>query len=224
MCNRLCLSTDIATIKRHFAIPGEKTDNRYQTHWNIAPGRTVPVVRHDPLLKQRRVEFMRWGLVSGWAKDMMVVCSNLDLRSRVVAAKEFGQTPGPSRRCLIPADCFYEWRVSDNHPFAVALASRQWMTLAGLWAPWVSPTGANIACFAILTTDPNELLRPLCKRMPVIVPPDKWDLWLARELKDGMAPLFEPLSSDEMTAWPVGKRVKDAKNDDPALLESAAFT
>ena len=126
------------------------------------------------------------------------------------------------QRCLVPVDNFYEWRMADGQPFAVALASRQLMALAGLWNTWTSPLGEQIGCFAILTTDPSNLLAPLCKQMPIIIAPEDWNFWLGEEPARNRS-LLDVLKScpDELlTVWPVSRRVCNAKNDDPQVLEA----
>jgi putative SOS response-associated peptidase YedK len=222
MANRICLATGIAVLRTAFGIPGEKTDARHPKHWNLAPGQSVPIIRYDHQRERRRIEFMRWGLVSSWLNGTAVVRSHLDIRARLSAGK--ADAAGGFRRCLIPADVFFERRASDNQLFAVALASRQFMTLAGLWSEWVSPSGVTLSCFAILTTDPNPALAPLCKRMPAILSTEQWEPWLAPKLfsTEQTSRFLKPFAGEPLIAWPVDRRIRTAKNDDPRLLEVLA--
>jgi putative SOS response-associated peptidase YedK len=217
MCNRICLSTDIDTIRSHFGILGDKS--QFQPHWNIGAGHVLPVIRRDPFLQRRRLERMRWGLIPAFAKTSVIVRANIDVRS--IEDESSNSAPHPSRRCLIPVDNFYEWRLHDKQPFAVALASRQVMALAGVWDHWMSPSGEGIKCFAIVTTAANNLLAPLCEHMPAIIPPEDWDLWLSGEAWKGsrVSSLLRPCTDTLLTIWPIDRRVSNAKNDNPKILE-----
>lgn len=218
MCSRICLSTDLAEISSRFGLGENKT--RLKPHWNIGPGHMLPVLRLDPLFQWRRLDLMRWGLVPALAKSPIIVRAYLGALEINGSLNEAINHPG--RRCLVPADNFYEWRMSDGQPFAVALASRQVMTLAGIWDSWTSPLGERIACIALLTTQTNEMMAPLCRQMPVIIQPAGWNLWLGtegsqeRELRD----LLAPCPSELLTAWPINRRVRNARNDDPEILEA----
>jgi putative SOS response-associated peptidase YedK len=220
MCNRICLSTNIAEIKRRFGVIGGYSQLR--PHWNIAPGQVLPVVRWDSRLQWRCLELMRWGLIPTWAKTPMVVQSNLSTRMLECAPVNLARAA--PRRCLVPVDNFYEWRIDDKQPFAIALVSRQIMALAGLWDEWISPSGERIACFAILTVDANDLLTPLCERMPAIIFPQHWDQWLG-EGQAGAAEIstmLKPCANDQLTVWPIDRRIGNAKNDDPDIPAAIA--
>jgi putative SOS response-associated peptidase YedK len=220
MCSRLCLATDINEIRTHFrAMEG---NIRLRPHWNICAGHLLPVVRLNPYLQRRRLVLMRWGLIPPSAKSAVIVRVNLSARQADGTLDELLQRP--SRRCLILVDNFYEWRISDGQPFAVALANRQIMSLAGVWGAWMSPAGEEIAGFAILTTETNKLTAPLCKQMPVIVFPQDWDLWLGGDPPDGrvLLDVLQPCSDELLSAWPVGRRIRSTKNDDPDVLAAIA--
>ena len=218
MCSRICLSTDLALISSRFGLGENKT--RLKPHWNIGPGHMLPVLRLDPLFQRRRLDLMRWGLVPALAKSPVIV--RVYLGALEINGSLHEAITHPGRRCLVPADNFYEWRMSDGQPFAVALASRQVMTLAGVWDSWTSPLGECIACFALLTTQTNAMMSPLCRQMPVIIQPADWNLWLGtersqeRELRD----LLTPYPNELLTAWPINRRVRNARNDDPKILEA----
>jgi putative SOS response-associated peptidase YedK len=220
MCSRVCLSTNIAEIKRRFGVIGGVPQLR--PHWNIAPGQVLPVIRWDTRWKWRCLELMRWGLIPAWAKNSIIVQSNLNIYLPECEPGNLAQAA--PRRCLVPIDNFYEWRIGDKQPFAVALADRQIMALAGLWDEWISPSGERIACFAILTIDANDLLSPLCQRMPVIVFPQHWDLWLGEGPSGAseISALLTPCADESLTVWPIDRRVGNAKNDDPDILAAIA--
>jgi putative SOS response-associated peptidase YedK len=222
MCNRLCLWTDISAIANSFDALGEMPEQRIEPHWNLAAGRVLPVVRYDQPRMRRILEIMRWGLIPAHAKETKVVYSNLDFGRQFLEEVGISGAPLPWRRCLVPADCFFEWRRSDGQPFAVVLASRELMALAALWSRWLSSKGECVDSFAILTTGPNQLLASICDRMPVIVPPSFWDYWLGPDAVDAriVAQLCRPTPSDSISTWPVDRRVNDRKLDDARLLEA----
>ena len=127
------------------------------------------------------------------------------------------------RRCLVPVDNFYEWKktATKKQPYAIALADRSIMALAGLWENWHSSAGESVRSFAIVTTTPNELCAELHNRMPVVMRPDAWPAWLGEEPADTrqLKALLAPYPSEAMTSWPVSTRVGNVKNNDPRLIE-----
>ena len=220
MCSRVCLSTDLGDISGRFGLSENKA--RLRPHWNIGAGHLLPVVRPDPLLQWRRLDLMRWGLIPASAKSAVIVRCHLSVWEIDGSLNDAISRPG--RRCLIPVDNFYEWRLTDGQPFAVALASRQVMTLAGIWDMWVSPQGERIGCFALLTTGTNEMMAPLCKEMPVIIKPADWNLWLGMETPPDrtLRDLLQPFPDELLTVWAVSRRVRNARNDDPEILDAVS--
>jgi putative SOS response-associated peptidase YedK len=130
------------------------------------------------------------------------------------------------RRCLVPVDNFYEWRktATGKQPYALALADRGIIALAGLWENWHSPAGEWIRSFAIVTTQPNELCAEIHNRMPVILKPDAWPVWLGEEPADEprLKALLAPYPADDMICWPVSARVGNVRNNDSSLIEPVA--
>jgi len=125
-------------------------------------------------------------------------------------------------------DNFYEWQKigKERQPYAIALADRSIMALAGLWETWHSPAGETVRSFTIVTTTPNELLAPIHNRMPVILDPARWPLWLGEEpaAADALLAILTPYPPAGMAAWPVSKRVGDVKNNDPSLIDPIRLT
>ncbi|HEX4028169.1 MAG TPA: SOS response-associated peptidase [Rhizomicrobium sp.] len=220
MCSRICLSTDLGEISNRFGLCENKA--RLRPHWNIGAGHLLPVMRLDALLQWRRLDLMRWGLIPASAKSPVIVRAHLGALEINGTLHEAIIRPG--RRCLVPVDNFYEWRLADGQPFAVALASRQVMTLAGVWDIWSSPLGERIACFALLTTETNDMMAPLCKQMPVIIQPADWNLWLGTEAPQerGLRDLLRPFPGDLLTAWAVSRQVRNARNDNPEILDAVS--
>ena len=226
MCGRVHLSSDVTEIKLVFGIPPERPTPNLAPSWNVAPTDPLPVVRFDVEARERSLDAMRWGLVPFWAKDIKVGFANINAMAETVDIKPAFREAFQRRRCLVPVDNFYEWKKTDigKQPYAVALAGRGLMALAGLWENWRSPAGERIRSLTIITTTPNELCARLHNRMPVVLKPDAWPLWLGEEPSDPrqLKGLLGPYPSEEMTCWPVSVRVGNVKNNDPSLIEPIA--
>ena len=226
MCGRARLSSDVSEIKVAFRIPPERPAPNFAASWNVAPTDPVPVVRYDAKEHQRSLEVMRWGLVPFWAKDIKVGFSNINAKAEGIDTRPAFREAFARRRCLVPFDCFYESKKlgKERQPYAVALADRTIMALAGLWETWRSPTGERVRSFTIVTTAPNAVLAELHDRMPVILAPANWPAWLGvtpadpKELKS----LLLPYPAEDIVIWPVDKRVGNANNKDPRLIEPEA--
>jgi putative SOS response-associated peptidase YedK len=206
MCNRICLARDIDEIGRHFGVAGSKL--RPKPHWNIAAGAMMPVLRREGV---RRLDMMRWGLVTAWAENIRVVRTSFTGDGGELASRL-------RRRCLVPVENFYEWRPADRQPFAVALKDRQLMALAAIWDFWISPRGEQQPCFALITTPAHAVLAPLCAQMPVLVPPAGWELWLDPDADRAQLSGLLRAQPGELEIWPVDRSISNIRNDDPALL------
>jgi putative SOS response-associated peptidase YedK len=186
MCGRVRLSSDVSEIKLVFSIPPHRPSPNIAPSWNVAPTDPLPVVRYDPKARERSLGVMRWGLVPFWAKDIKVGFSNINAKAEGVESKPAFREAFQRRRCLGPVDNFYEWKKTPagKQPYAIALADRGLMARAGLWETWRSPAGERVRSFAIITTTPNELCAELHNRMPVILKPEDWPVWLGEEPAD----------------------------------------
>jgi putative SOS response-associated peptidase YedK len=228
MCGRARLSSDVSEIKLVFSIPPERPTPNIPANWNAAPTEDLPVVRYDTRTGGRTLDVMRWGLVPFWAKDIKVGFSNINAKAETVETRPAFREAFARRRCLVPFDCFYEWKKlgKDREPYAVALADRRLLTLAGLWESWRSPAGERVRSFTIVTTTPNALLAELHDRMPVILAPEAWPIWLGESPAgpEQLKALLKPYPADDLVTWRVDKRVDDPKNKDPSLIEPAAVT
>jgi putative SOS response-associated peptidase YedK len=183
----------------------------------------LPVVRHDVLDGQRSLDLMRWGLVPFWAKDIKVGFSNINAKAEGIDSRPAFREAFRQRRCLVPVDNFYEWKktATGKQPYAIGLKGGGLMALAGLWDTWRSPGGERIRSFTIITTPPNELCAQLHNRMPVVLAPAAWPVWLGEEPAElaKVKAMLVPYPSDEMIAWPVSQRVGNVRNNDPGLVE-----
>jgi putative SOS response-associated peptidase YedK len=193
----------------------------WEPTWNMAPTRDAPVVRLHPQTQARHLDLLRWGLVPYWTKDPKKSRQPINARAESVATAPMFRDALERRRCLVPADVFYEWQAANGgkQPYAIARADGQPMAFAGLWEGWRGADGAVIRSFAIVTTNANTQLQALHERMPVILEPADWPAWLGEVAGDAPA-LLRP-SVAELRVWRVGQAVNSVRNDNPALLEPA---
>jgi putative SOS response-associated peptidase YedK len=226
MCGRARLSSDVSEIKLVFSIPPGRPTPNFPPSWNVAPSDSLPVVRYDAKATQRSLDMLRWGLIPSWAKDIKVGFANINAKAEGIENKPAFRKAFERRRCLVPVDNFYEWRktATGKQPYALALADRGIMALAGLWENWHSPAGEWVRSFAIVTTVPNQLCAEIHNRMPVILKPDAWPVWLGEEPADEpqLKALLAPYPADDMICWPVSARVGNVRNNDSSLIEPVA--
>jgi len=184
------------------------------------------VVRYDPRAAERSLDLLRWGLIPYWAKDIKIGYSTFNAKAEGIETRPAFRDPFERRRCLVPVDNFFEWEktAAGKQPYAVGLADRGIMALAGLWDRWRSPAGEIVRSFTVITTTPNELCAELHNRMPVVLKPETWSMWLGEEPGDPLRlkALLRPYPAEEMVAWPVSPRVGNVKNNDPSLIEPLA--
>ena len=228
MCGRFARRSTQQVLADWFGVELEDMP-WFAPSYNVAPQSVQPVVRLNRDSGGREFALMRWGLVPFWAKDAKFGYSTINARAEEAAAKPAYREAFKKRRCLVPADAFYEWQRIDKktkHPYAFALKSGDPYALAGLWDRWQPKEGAALETFTILTTDPNALMEPIHNRMPVILEPRDYPRWLDPGGLDsgnwGRPPvdLLRPYPAEKMAAWPVSERVGNVRNNDPELLES----
>src|SRR6201997_2519309 len=186
MCGRYRLSRRKQIIEEHFDTADWQDD--WSPRYNIAPTQPVPVIRQHPKQPVRQISLMRWGLVPHWARDASGAASTINARSETAATKPAFRDPLKFRRCLIPADGFYEWKSNgafyewkrngaSKQPFCFEVNGGLF-AFAGLWDGWKNPEGQWIKTCTILTTTPNAVTSAIHDRMPVILHPDSYDIWL----------------------------------------------
>jgi putative SOS response-associated peptidase YedK len=226
MCGRARLSSDVSEIKIVFGIPPERPAPNFAPNWNAAPTALLPVVRFDADDRQRSLDVMRWGLIPHWAKDIKIGYSTFNARGEEIDTKPAFRQAFRQRRCLVPLDNFYEWKKTGarKQPYAIGLAGGGLMAMAGLWESWNAPGGERVRSFTIITTVPNTLCAELHNRMPVVLKPTAWPVWLGEEPAElpRLKALLAPYPSDEMVCWPVSARVGNVRNNDPSLIEPVA--
>lgn len=220
MCGRFTLFDSAALLAETFGVAEVPS---LSPRYNIAPSQPVAAVRVPPSGGAREVVLLRWGLIPSWAKDSSLGDRMINARAETAAGKPAFRSAIRRRRCLVPASGFYEWKRTDGRkqPYYIRRRDGKLFAFAGLWESWEEPGGAAVESCAILTTSANELLVPIHDRMPVIVPPTEYDLWLSPEVRDpdALAHLYNPCPSGEMTAFPVGTTVNNPKMESPDLIE-----
>jgi putative SOS response-associated peptidase YedK len=218
MCGRIAQNLSSQQIAELFAATPEVDEAG--GHFNVAPAQPLPVV--DVKEGRRVVVARRWGLVPAWASDPAIGARLINARAETVADKPAFRAAFRRHRCLVPATAFYEWaaRPGGKVPHAIRRRDGQPLALAGIAATGAGPEGERLATCAVITTAANGLLRPIHGRMPALLAPDAWDRWLdpATEDLDGLRALLVPWPQDDLVAYPVGRRVNDARNDGPELL------
>lgn len=190
----------------------------WEPRYNIAPTQLTAVIRQHPREPVRTLSMLRWGLIPSWAKDSSTAASMINARSETASTKPAFSDALKHRRCLIPADGFYEWKRSggSKQPFCFEVNHGELFAFAGLWDRWRDASGTWMKTFSILTTTPNAVTSPVHDRMPVILNPDSYDLWLDPGMKNvaEVSELFRPFDAREMRCYPVSNRVNHVANDD----------
>ncbi len=206
-----------------FEIFGLSDPPAWAPRYNIAPTQPVAAVLVPTDQGQRQFRLLQWGLIPSWAKAPGVGSAMINARAETAATKPAFRTAFRQRRCLVLADGFYEWQQQGRRkqPFYVRLLDDRPFAFAGLWEYWEGPEGQAIDSCALLTTEPNALMRPLHHRMPVILEPDAYTPWLdpAVQDPDTVQPLLRPYPPEAMIAYPVSPRVNDPANDSAACIE-----
>jgi putative SOS response-associated peptidase YedK len=218
MCGRYRLSQRKQIIEEHFDSVSGLED--WTPRYNIAPTQPVPVIRQHPKEPSRVLSLMRWGLIPSWAKDASGAAGMINARSETAATKPAFHDPLKSRRCLVPADAFYEWRRTGvaKQPFCFEVNDGELFAFAGLWDRWRDPTGQWIRSCTILTTTPNAVTASVHDRMPVILDSHKYDLWLDPGMTnvEAVSDLLKPFDVRLMRSYAVSSRINHVANDDEA--------
>ncbi len=221
MCGRFTLTLDREGLQRAF--PGFEPPPVVSPRYNVAPTQPVLAVPNN----SHNMEFMLWGLIPGWAKDTAIGNKMINARAETLAEKASFKNPYKRRRCLIPADGFYEWQAvpgsKSKTPMYIRMKGGEPFTFAGLWEVW-HPGDENILSCTIITTEPNELMSTIHTRMPVILPPSAWEEWLDPEEQSpgALDHLLKPYPSGDMEAYPISTLVNSPANDRPELIAPAA--
>ena len=211
MCGRYTLRSNLKQLADLFHV-GDVHLPLFDPRYNIAPSQDVLAVRQPD---GRELVELKWGLVPSWAQDPKIGYRMINARCESVAEKPSFRSAFKKRRCLIPADGFYEWqkRGKEKQPYFIHLTDDQPFAFAGLWEYW-ERDGEIIESCTIITTEANELMRPLHDRMPVILPAESHDEWLDsdNQAMEDLPSLLKPYPSEEMDAYPITTYVNSPKN------------
>jgi putative SOS response-associated peptidase YedK len=221
MCGRYAIISAPEALRRLFGY--QETPN-FPARYNVAPTQPIPVVRLGQ--GARQFALVRWGLIPGWVKDPRGFSLIINARGDSVLDKPAFRAAMRYRRCLVPADGFYEWNAEGDRrrPFAIRPRAGGPIAFAGLWEVWTGPNGEEVETAAIVTTQANRMLRPLHDRMPVVLAPDAYDIWLdCRNVDANVASaLIAPAPENLFEAYEVSPAVNRADNDSPELLTPAS--
>jgi|SRR5213594_334659 len=220
MCGRFTLKTPVERLSEQFQFPKIIP---LKPRYNIAPSQDVVVVRRMPDDRERKLTMLRWGLIPRWVKDPTRGSQPINAKAETAAEKPMFRDAFRRRRCLIPADGFYEWKQEGGRkqPVYICTKDRQPFAFAGLWEHWEEQEGQFIESCTILTTEPNDLLAQVHSRMPVILDQNDYDLWLDPDVQEvsRLKPLLRPYPPEQMTFYPVNLRVNNPRNDDWLCVE-----
>jgi len=225
MCGRVVQHTPLHEIRVLFETVNPLPNST--ATYNGAPTDTLPVVRLDRE-GRRSLDLLRWGLIPYWAKDRSIGPRCINAMCETLANKPAFREAFRRRRCLVPADFFYEWQKlpAGKQPYAIGLAEGSPMAFAGLWERWNDPEagGQPLHTFSIITGPPNELCAPIHNRMPVILPREAWRRWLGEDAADGddLAALLRPYPAQLMRAYKVRQQVGNVRNNSADLLDPIA--
>ncbi|MDA0745231.1 MAG: SOS response-associated peptidase [bacterium] len=222
MCGRYTLAANHSELQETF--PGFAFPDAFPPRYNIAPSLDVAVVPNDGL---NRVQLFKWGLIPGWSKDPKIGNRLINARSETLAEKPSFREAYQQRRCLVLADGFYEWRqdlgAKAKTPMYIRLTPQKPFAFAGLWETWTSPDKTEVRTCTIITTHPNVLMADIHNRMPVILPPDKYESWLlpGEAKPQDLSELLKPYPDGFMQAHPVSRLVNNPKEDRPECIQQA---
>lgn len=227
MCGRFTQKSERKIISLEFYVQDFASD--VFINYNVAPGQDAGVIVRDDVYRYIRY---RWGLIPFWAKDPTIGNRMINARAESVAEKPSFKRAFSQRRCLVPADGFYEWKKEGNfkRPYYIYNAKNKPMSFAGLWETWFPKEGTfpnftatkeePLHTFTIITTEANQKLQQLHDRMPVIIPEDKREQWLNSEASSGdLEELLVPLTASEIEFHEVSRMVNSPQNNSPQCIE-----
>lgn len=229
MCGRYVRRSDKQRIAEAFHVKKLPEGLVLALDYNIAPSTFQPVIRLNRETGEREIVMMRWGLIPHFAKSLADFkgLSNINVKAETIQQRAMWRVPFQKRRCIVPADGFYEWQKIDaktKKPYFYSLNNGQPFGLAGLWDAWKDPNNNEwLLSFAVITTEPNELAAQVHDRMPVILQPRDYDRWLKRgAIEELPVDLLRPYPAEEMGAQEANQAVGNVRNNGPEMLSRDA--
>ena len=221
MCGRFTLHTPATKIEEVFHLPDDSA-MELKPRYNIAPSQGIPIIRYTDAGCE--MVMARWGLIPAWSKESKSKYSTINARIESVAEKPTYRTPFKRRRCLIPADGFFEWKVVNGHkiPHHIRMRDGSVFAFAGLWDHWEGE-GQTLDSCTIIVMPSNEVMKPIHERMPAIIAPAHYDLWLDSRVTDKQVIMqyLTSAPSSQLTAYPVSTWVNSPKNHDERCIQPA---
>jgi len=219
MCGRLVLKDNIEDLSSCFQIDNVD-DLLLEARYNIYPGQNVPVIIME---ERKKFVMMRWGLVPSWSNDPLIGFQMINARAETLSQKASFKNSFKKLRCIIPCSGFYEWKKLDKKtkvPYFIRLRNGTPFALAGLWDRW-NKDGGNLTTFTIITTTPNNIIKPIHDRMPVILKSENHDMWINPDITDTeyISDFLKPYPSEEMELYEISTFVNNPKNDSPECIE-----
>jgi len=223
MCGRYRLTAKERYLAEHFGVDDDEIIE-WAPRYNIAPTQQVVVIRQDRQEPKRNFSLMRWGLIPYWSQDISIGNRTINAMSETASEKPAFREAMRNRRCLVPADGFFEWKKLSSkrkQPYNIGMLDDSLFAFAGLWDRWRSSSGETIESCSILTTDANALTRDIHDRMPAILKPEDYDLWLDPGITDPerVQGLLRPFDPRLMKKYPLSTAVSNVNNDGPECIQ-----
>ncbi|MFK9093678.1 SOS response-associated peptidase [Bacillus salipaludis] len=222
MCGRFTLTATFEEIIDRFDIQSFMEEELYSPSYNIAPSQSVLAVINDG--RSNRMGFLKWGFIPPWAKDLSIGNKMINARAETITEKPSFRHAFKKKRCIVIADSFYEWKRHEDRtktPIRIKLKSDELFAMAGIWEGWKSPDGKTLYTCSVITTGPNNLMKDIHDRMPVILNREDEKTWLDPTISDTtlLQPLLVPFDDRAMETYEVSSLVNSPKNNQPELIE-----
>ncbi len=220
VCGRFTLFAPYYEIIERFDIEATFPEGDYRPSYNIAPSQQVVAIINDG--RKNRLGYLRWGLIPPWAKDEKSGYKMINARAETIAEKPSFRNAFKTRRCMIPADSFYEWQRKDDGkvPMRIKMKSDELFAIAGLWESWKAPDGKIVHTCTAITTEPNRLVKQIHDRMPVILRREHEAAWLDPRNKNThfLGNILKTYDENQMDAYIVSEAVNSPRNNDESLI------
>jgi putative SOS response-associated peptidase YedK len=215
VCGRFSFAVKTRIIEESFDAVVEK--GSYKERYNCAPSQNLAVISNAT---PGELSYYRWGLIPGWAKDASFGNKTINAKAETILEKPSFRNPFRKRRCLVPADSFYEWsRDADKKPWRILMCDGSPFAMAGIWDSWYNEEGEELRSFSIITTIANEIVAPIHHRMPVLLGNTESRIWLSDTGEADLTSLLQPFPSEKMKAYPISKLVNSPFNDTEKIWE-----